>query len=606
MRTSKKSWDSRFVLEMRATTLVVTLLILGFTAPATKATITTIIDRATWESAVNNSFEEEFFSDSTLNPGVSVISSVGNVSGGRWSDRLDGSDTTTFIFDDPIIGFGGSWDLSPGGPGTGIRLYLDGVLVGNEILDSYTGQFFGVVSDVPFNEVLLTEGTQSGVAETYYLDNMVYAWYAIYYVDDNALNDPVAGIPGQFIGDPNFSDPNEDGSPDHPFDSIQKAIQKATVDDANNATILVLDGTYIGIGNYDIDPNGQTAVIKSENGPKKCIIDCQGQARAFILQSGENINTVLSGFKITYGNSSTHGGAIYCQNSSPTIENCIITRNYAAWSGGAIFLDDSNAVISQCKIIHNKCEASGAGICSVTGSPTVKNCLLAYNNGYFSGAASSVYDSNITFINCTIADNSASHEIGTGGVYCWDGNSVITSSILWDNTSYYNNQMELFYGDETAIVTYSDVQMTDSNTWDGTGNINANPLFARPEWLNYHLESTAGRWNPISQTKGDFNNDGIIELFDLAVFAGFWLDTGPAIPADLDLDDSVDFTDFAVFTSNWLNPGVNIGGWVFDDVNSPCIDAGDPNAALPLEPGPNGGIINIGAYGNTEYASKSP
>ena len=39
------------------------------------------------------------------------------------------------------------------------------------------------------------------------------------YVDDNATNDPGPG-------DPNISDPNENGSVEHPFDSIQKAIEE--------------------------------------------------------------------------------------------------------------------------------------------------------------------------------------------------------------------------------------------------------------------------------------------------------------------------------------------------------------------------------------------
>ncbi|HCO94134.1 MAG TPA: hypothetical protein DIU00_09315 [Phycisphaerales bacterium] len=38
----------------------------------------------------------------------------------------------------------------------------------------------------------------------------------------------------------------------------------------------------------------------------------------------------------------------------------------------------------------------------------------------------------------------------------------------------------------------------------------------------------------------------------------------------------------------------------------PCIDAGDPNSPVAFEPFPNGGIINIGAYGGTLEASKSP
>ncbi|MEN6424232.1 MAG: hypothetical protein ABFE13_02630, partial [Phycisphaerales bacterium] len=47
------------------------------------------------------------------------------------------------------------------------------------------------------------------------------------------------------------------------------------------------------------------------------------------------------------------------------------------------------------------------------------------------------------------------------------------------------------------------------------------------------------------------------------------------------------------------------GSWVRDDVASPCIDAGDPNSPIGYEPFPNGGVVNMGAYGGTTQASKS-
>ncbi len=45
--------------------------------------------------------------------------------------------------------------------------------------------------------------------------------------------------------------------------------------------------------------------------------------------------------------------------------------------------------------------------------------------------------------------------------------------------------------------------------------------------------------------------------------------------------------------------------WVIDDVTSSCVDAGDPNSPVGDEPQPNGGRINLGAYGGTAEASKS-
>ncbi len=45
--------------------------------------------------------------------------------------------------------------------------------------------------------------------------------------------------------------------------------------------------------------------------------------------------------------------------------------------------------------------------------------------------------------------------------------------------------------------------------------------------------------------------------------------------------------------------------WVADLITSPCIDEGDPAYNYSNEPTPNGGRLNIGAYGNTIEASKS-
>jgi predicted component of type VI protein secretion system len=43
-----------------------------------------------------------------------------------------------------------------------------------------------------------------------------------------------------------------------------------------------------------------------------------------------------------------------------------------------------------------------------------------------------------------------------------------------------------------------------------------------------------------------------------------------------------------------------------DTAYSPCIDAGDPATAYGSEPVPHGSRVNLGAYGTTAQASKSP
>ena len=53
-------------------------------------------------------------------------------------------------------------------------------------------------------------------------------------------------------------------------------------------------------------------------------------------------------------------------------------------------------------------------------------------------------------------------------------------------------------------------------------------------------------------------------------------------------------------------PPSNAGAWVVDNRSSPGIDRGNPATTWTyLEPAPNGARVNMGAYGNTEQASKT-
>ncbi|MHC4556429.1 MAG: hypothetical protein ACYTFW_12400 [Planctomycetota bacterium] len=42
-----------------------------------------------------------------------------------------------------------------------------------------------------------------------------------------------------------------------------------------------------------------------------------------------------------------------------------------------------------------------------------------------------------------------------------------------------------------------------------------------------------------------------------------------------------------------------------DDVTSSYIDVGNSISAIDIEPFPNGGVVNMGAYGGSSQASKS-
>ncbi|MDD5326184.1 MAG: hypothetical protein PHY02_00015 [Phycisphaerae bacterium] len=151
------------------------------------ASITVYTDRSAWESAVNYNFEEEFFTDDILNPGVEVMTVNGyiDILNGFWHDYVTDAVTTTWYFAQPIYAYGADWNLAiPGGLGSGIQLYLDGIPVSPKIVNTYEGEFFGLISTVPFNHILVTAGTYMG-RETYTLDNMVYSsWVKLNKTDD--------------------------------------------------------------------------------------------------------------------------------------------------------------------------------------------------------------------------------------------------------------------------------------------------------------------------------------------------------------------------------------------------------------------------------------
>jgi len=98
-------------------------------------------------------------------------------------------------------------------------------------------------------------------------------------------------------------------------------------------------------------------------------------------------------------------------------------------------------------------------------------------------------------------------------------------------------------GDQ-ILFTHSDFWANKFKMPAGAGNMAKDPLFADAAKRDFHLRSARGRWDKAGSR------------------------------------------------------------WVRDPETSPCIDAGDPADDFSAEPKPNGGRINIGAYGGTPEASQ--
>jgi len=410
---------------------------------------------------------------------------------------------------------------------------------------------------------------------------------------------------------------DDDGPAD--FNNIQAAI-----DDANDGDVIIVKpGTYTGNGNRDIDFLGKAITVQSTepdnpNIVAATIIDCNGNQaephRGFYFHSGEDPNSLLAGLTVTKGYAPaagpyfSPGGGIYCVQSSPVISKCVITSNSASSGGGVCCYSGSSPTITDCTISNNTAANNGGMLVTTEGSPIFINCVFIGNRaenssggigtsssnlvllnckfinnstlGCGGGIGEDWWSSKMTLINCLFWGNSAGSKGGAIWTWLWanatiinctfygntaefggaiehdeGANIYIINSILWSDNATYGSEIGMGYDDwiPTLFIDFTDLQggptdksvLMGPDSYYGLNNKDTDPCFADTNNGDFHLKSQAGRWD------------------------------------------------------------ANEGRWTKDEETSLCIDAGDPSSPIGFEPFPNGGIINMGAYGGTEEASKS-
>jgi len=167
---------------------------------------------------------------------------------------------------------------------------------------------------------------------------------------------------------------------------IQEGIN-ASID---GDTVLVYPGTYYENINY----NGKNITVTSlylttQNNSyiDSTIIDGNQNGSVVNFESGEDSSAVLFGFTIqngsgTYDLHNIRGGGIFCKNSEPIINSCIIKNNNAE-IGAGIHCRYADITLENTTICHNHAFLIGGGIHvrdnSTINFSTSERCNIYYN-----------------------------------------------------------------------------------------------------------------------------------------------------------------------------------------------------------------------------------
>lgn len=196
-----------------------------------------------------------------------------------------------------------------------------------------------------------------------------------------------------------------------------------------NSTILSGD---IGVTGTDTDNSYHVVKIMGTN--DVAINNCRMDG--FIIEKG-------------YGDGSAtddrNGGAVKIYRAHPQMMNIVFRDNYVGNFGGAIYANVCNSTFTNCQFINNQSNGDGGAVYSVN---------------------------TLEFVNCLFTKNKANW----GAAHYGSSACYFYNSIVWDNTAVSSVI-------SNANCKYSCIQGGHS----GTGNINADPLFADAANGNYHL-----------------------------------------------------------------------------------------------------------------------
>jgi len=320
------------------------------------------------------------------------------------------------------------------------------------------------------------------------------------------------------------------------------------------------------------------------------------------MHNRDDSNPILKHCMFSRNSSTESGAGINNQNSNPTLINCIFSNNSTDGSGGGMFNQSGNANLASCKFTNNTANDNGGGIYNLYCEAILTDCKFDGNRGENHGGGL-FNSSSSTLVNCIFNNNSAGSD--GGGMFNREGNPILTNCIFSGNLS--NNNGGAMFNNNSPNIT--NCTFGDNFAKSGGGIYNDNSRFnCKPTFTNCIF------WDNKNYSK-DANSTQICGGLPTVSYSCIQ-NSGPNVyPGTGNINENPCFTK----PGYWTDPNDPNAQTASDDPNavwvegdyhllshSPCIDAGDPNSDYSLEPEPNGGRINIGAYGNTrEATSKS-
>lgn len=233
-----------------------------------------------------------------------------------------------------------------------------------------------------------------------------------------------------------------DGTGDFP--TIQAALDAAVDEDE----VVLASGTFTGTGNYDLTFHGRKVVLRSETGqPADAVIDCGQHGRAFRFVNGETRDTRVEGITITNAyehENSPGGGAVLCQNSSPTFRSCAFTECTCP-VGGAFGISGGGPRIEHCtfyrmgNVVGTGC--TGGAISVWYSTLEVADCsfrlCVSSDGGVFYSVGSTI------FVDRSLLE----YNVGHGSAFWGDG----TTLYLRNSTVYYSSLSQIYLGGGSAL-----------------------------------------------------------------------------------------------------------------------------------------------------------